>query len=149
MASKHDWSEYDSPGHELVVTTVRVAEQISKAADRFLKPFGLTLTQFNILTVLSSHPEGMAQTQIGDELVVSRANVTIVLRRMIKAGLCEIREESTDARVKKVVLTVTAEKLLSQIRKPYLAEIQRISKNVAGDKAQQFLKTLHDIEEKL
>ena len=48
----------------MVVTTVRVAERLVKAAARFLKPHELTVAQFNLLAVLSTAPGGLAQARM-------------------------------------------------------------------------------------
>ena len=143
------WPKHRTPGHELVVTTVRVAGRIGKAADRFLERYDLSLAQFNILTVLATHPQGLPQTRIGDELVVSRANVTSLVRRLLARGLVRIAEEAGDARVKKVQNTPQGGRLLQEIEGPYLTEIRRITKTLRAAGARGALRTLRQIEEGL
>jgi MarR family 2-MHQ and catechol resistance regulon transcriptional repressor len=124
---KHDWTEFVSSGHRAVVTTVRVAERLTKAADRFLKPYRLTLAQFNLLAVLMQEAEGLPQSRIGARLVVSRANVTGLLRRMKSRGLCETHSDESDARIKNVRITASGAKLMDRIAPAYFKEIDRLT----------------------
>lgn len=39
--------------------------RLTKAADRFLGSYRLTLAQFNLLTVLMAEPEGLPQFRLG------------------------------------------------------------------------------------
>lgn len=126
---RHDWTTFRFEGHRLVVTAVRVADQIAKRADRFLRAYRLTLAQFNLLAVLYRHPSGVAQAQIGSELVVSRANVTVMLQRLKSRGLCAVARDPGDARVRRVKLAPAGAKLLDRIERPYLQEIERLTRH--------------------
>lgn len=124
---RHDWSTFQSEGHRLLVMTVRVAEQIGKAGDRFLKPFNITLVQLNILAVLSTVPDGLPQSKLSERLIVSRANVTGLVRRLKALGLCKTVGDPQDARVKTVKLTPNGRKILDRLQDGYFAEIARIT----------------------
>ncbi|MGH7144929.1 MAG: MarR family winged helix-turn-helix transcriptional regulator [Planctomycetota bacterium] len=124
---RHDWSTYASEGHRLLVMTIRVAEQLGKAGDRFLKPYRITLVQLNILAVLSTAPDGLPQSKLSERLVVSRANVTGLVRRLKALGLCKTVGHPGDARVKTVKLTPAGRKLLDRLQAPYFAEIERFT----------------------
>jgi DNA-binding MarR family transcriptional regulator len=132
---RHDWRSFRNPGHRLVLTTVRVSERLKKAADQFLRRFRISLTQFNLLAVLSANPEGIPQSRIGDELTVSRANVTWLVRRGAARGLCRIDPSSLDARLKLVRITREGAALLRRIEGPYFAELRRIARGLSGAQA--------------
>jgi MarR family 2-MHQ and catechol resistance regulon transcriptional repressor len=126
--SKYDWYEFRNANHQMVVTAVRVADQLAKACDRFLAPYEITLAQFNVIAILYSYPDGLAQSRLGEQLVVSRANVTGLIDRMKKQGLCRTLDDPEDARIKRVQLTAKARKLMDRIEKPYFEEIRRITR---------------------
>ena len=130
----------------MVVTTVRVAERLVKAADRFLKPHDLTVAQFNLLAVLSTEPDGLAQVRIGEMLVVSRANVTGLVRRLMASGLCRIREDPSDARVNKVVITPAGRKRLDRIQEGYFREIDRLTRTLTKAQMEGVSNTLDHLD---
>lgn len=125
--SGHDWSVWHGPGHRLVVTAVHVSACLSKAADRYLRKWRLTLAQFNILVVLLQQRHGLPQAHLGERLVVSRANVTGLVRRMKALGLVRIVGEEGDARIKRVQITPAGTRLMRRIERPWFREIDRLT----------------------
>lgn len=113
-----------------MVTTLRVGERLAKAADRFLKPFGLTVAQFNFLAILVAAPDGMPQSRVGERLVVSRANVTGIVQRLKSRGLCRTVLDAADDRVKKVAITTAGARLIRKIEERYFAEIDRVARSL-------------------
>ena len=132
MPARHNWKTFRSPGHRLVLTAVRVSERLKRAADRFLRPYRLSLPQFNLLAVLYANPAGAQQSKIGEVFTVSRANVTGLVRRLKARGLCRVEASPRDARVKTVRITPQGVSLLHRIEKPYFVEIRRITDALAG-----------------
>lgn len=130
----------------MVVTTVRVAERLVKAADRFLKPYNLTVAQFNLLAVLSTEPDGLAQARIGEMLVVSRANVTGLVRRLMASGLCRIQADPTDARVNKVLITAAGRKRLDRLQEGYFREIGRLTRSLTAAETRSVSDTLDRLD---
>lgn len=118
-----DWTTWRSPGHRLVVEIVRASERLTKAADRFLQPWGLTIAQFNVLALLASSPSGLKQSEIGSRLVVTRANVTGLVRRLSARGLCRVEARADDARAKIVRITAGGSKLMARIERPWFGRI--------------------------
>jgi MarR family 2-MHQ and catechol resistance regulon transcriptional repressor len=123
-----DGRVFRTPGHRLTVTTVRVAGRLAKAADRFLKPWRLSLAQFNLLAVLRDHPKGLPQSGIGAQLVVSRPNISGLVRRMEARALCRIGSDARDARVRRVRISPEGARLMDRIRLPYDREIRRLTR---------------------
>lgn len=127
MSRPHDWTTFRSPGHRLVVTTVRTAERLSKAAERLLKTHRIGLAQFNLLAVLMGNPDGLPQSRIGEKFIVSRANITSLVRRTKRLDLCRVDADPRDARIKVVRITPKGRTLLGRLEGPYFREIQRIT----------------------
>lgn len=128
--SPNRWGTFRNPGHRLAVTAFRTGERLGKGADRFLRPYRLSLAQFNLLAELAAHPEGLAQSAIGTFLVVSRANVTGLVGRMARRGLCRTKAVPGDRRVKIVRATGAGLRLLRSIERPYFREIDRFTRGL-------------------
>lgn len=69
-----------------------------------LKPFDLTVAQFDALAHLYVE-DGITQQQLAERLVVTKGNVTGLVNRLAKRGLVERRDDPSDRRANRVVLT--------------------------------------------
>lgn len=139
------WAVSRGEGHRMVITIVRTAERLQKEADRFLRDYGVTLTQFNLLVVLAANPSGLPQSEIGQQLVVSRANVTGLVGRLKRLGLCDVKVDPDDGRIKRVRVTPRGRRLLDRIDQPYFREIDRLT----GGFTPSMLKRVSDTLERL
>lgn len=123
-------TEWRSSGHRLVTEIVRASERLTKAADRFLLPWGLTSAQYDLLAVLGPHLAGLGQTDAGERLGVTRANVTGLVRRLAARGLCRVDVRADDARAKTVRATPAGTRLLARIDGPWHQRIHRTTRMV-------------------
>jgi len=139
------WEVCRGEGHRLVITIVRTAERLQKAADRFLRDHGVTVTQFNLLVVLAANRDGLPQSEIGQQLVVSRANVTGLVGRLERLGLCRAEPDASDGRVKRVRLTPRGRRLLDRIDQPYFREIERVTGGVPRSRLKRVTDTLEEL----
>jgi DNA-binding MarR family transcriptional regulator len=115
--------------HEALLSTYYSASQLKKKAGEFLRPFGLTDVQFNLMMLLrhqSGNQGGLNQAQISNMMLVNRANITAIIDRMEKAGLVVRTAMLTDRRYNLVKLTERGTKLLDEIEPLYAEEVERI-----------------------
>ena len=80
--------------HEALLNTYYTASCLRKKAGEFLRPFGLTDVQFNLM------------------MLVNRANITSLIDRMEKAGLVARTSTPSDRRYNIIKLTGRGKKLL-------------------------------------
>ena len=130
--SSNGGSEWRSSGHRLIGEIIRASERLTKAADRFLLPWGLTAAQYDLLVVLGPHLGGMGHTQAGAELGVTRANVTGLVRRLVARGFCRVDVRIDDARAKTVRATPAGNRLLARIDGPWHERIRRTTRGIPG-----------------
>jgi DNA-binding MarR family transcriptional regulator len=115
--------------HEALLSTYYSASQLRKKAGEFLRPFGLTDVQFNLMMLLRhqrGNKKGLNQAQLSNMMLVNRANITAIIDRMEKAGLVVRAPMPSDRRYNLVKLTVRGEKLLDEIEPLYAEEVERI-----------------------
>jgi len=117
-----------------MLNVIRTAEVLQQATSdfllmtelsEFLKPHGVSPTQYNVLRILrGAEPAGATCSQIGERLVTRDPDITRLLDRMEARGLIG-RERSTEDR--RVVITRISErglKLVGNIDQP-LTELSR------------------------
>jgi DNA-binding MarR family transcriptional regulator len=115
--------------HEALLSTYYSASQLRKKAGEFLRPFGLTDVQFNLMMLLrhqSGDKKGLNQAQISKMMLVNRANITAIIDRMEKARLVVRAPMPSDRRYNLVKLTGRGDKLLDEIEPLYAEEVERI-----------------------
>lgn len=104
---------FSSPEQEALLSIVRTASVLMDDADRALKPYGITSTQYNVLRILrGSEPDGLCRNELRDRMLTRMPDVTRLLDRMEEAGLV-VRERSTDDR--RMVRTRITKKALDVI----------------------------------
>ena len=124
MVKKHP---RESAGYRLLVSLFRVNSLLSKASGEFLRPFGLTPSQFNVLIVLKyTAPDGASQVELCRHLLVNRADVTGLVRRMMGRGWLTRRPDRHDDRCKRVSLSGQGRALLEKIEPAYYRKVAEV-----------------------
>ncbi len=93
------------------LAVVHAYQECNRRYARLLDAFDLTIPQFDVLTAIARSARTTPKT-IADELIVTRGNVTGVLRRLQDRGLIETTSNPTDARSFYCVLTPSGRRLL-------------------------------------
>jgi DNA-binding MarR family transcriptional regulator len=114
--------------HEALLNIYYSASCLKKKAGEFLRPFGLTDVQFNLMMLLryQSDNGGLSQAQISGMMLVNRANITTLIDRMEKADLVVRTRAPDDRRTNIVKLTGRGGELLAKIEPLYTKEVKRI-----------------------
>lgn len=115
--------------HEAMLNIYYSASCLKKKAGEFLRPFGLTDVQFNLMMLLkyqSNHDEGLSQARLSGMMLVNRANITSLIDRMEKVDLVIRTPAPADRRSNIVKLTERGRTLLAKIEPLYTKEVKRI-----------------------
>jgi DNA-binding MarR family transcriptional regulator len=134
--------------HEALLNTYYSASQLRKKAGEFLRPFGLTDVQFNLMMLLrhqSGDQGGLNQAQISKMMLVNRANITAIIDRMEKAGLVVRTALPSDRRYKVIKLTKHGTRLLDEIEPIYAEEVDRIMAVLAKNDQKKLIMMLEMI----
>lgn len=83
--------------------------------DDFVKPLGVTRSQWWILAYLSRH-DGMIQSDLADVLELGKAALGGLIDRLEASALIERRSDATDRRVKRVYLTAKGNQTVREMR---------------------------------
>ncbi|MCB2156452.1 MarR family transcriptional regulator [bacterium] len=124
-----------SVSHEAVLAIMYTAQLFSKEAYALLRPFGMTDSQFNVLTMLmyQSPPEGLTQTDLSHMMLVNRSNVTGLLDRMEESGWVVREEDAEDRRIKRVRLTKKGKEAALPAEEAYMKRVEEVMSALSDD----------------
>jgi MarR family 2-MHQ and catechol resistance regulon transcriptional repressor len=104
------------------VKLMRAAESVTARIHRHLSSTGLTTSQFAVLEALY-HLGPLSQREIGQKILRSSGNITMVIDNLEKNGLVRRERNETDRRFFIVHLTDKGYNLINKIFPPHAAVI--------------------------
>ena len=135
---------FKSVEEEAILSIARTAALLEHADAEALKPFDLTLTQYNVLRILRGAAEnGLCRNEVGERLVTRVPDVTRLLDRMEASGLIVRQRSGSDRRFVTTRITDKGLKLLEKIDR----ELPAIHGRQLGHVSQKRLRELIDLLE--
>ena len=111
---------------EAQLNIVRTGAMIMDEIEQFLKPYGVTATQYNVLRILrGSEPDGLCRNELRDRMLTRMPDVTRLLDRMEEAGLVARTREDEDRRMVRSRITPEGLQLLAAVDGATLEEHKR------------------------
>ncbi len=99
-------SNGEAPKNEEVIEAIlRVGMYVQSELEAALQKIGLSPANFEVLTTLASHPEGILSTALAGKLHCTKANISQLVTRMEKSGLIQRVASSKDKRSSILKLT--------------------------------------------
>lgn len=137
---------FKSVEEEAILSIARTAAVIEHAGAETLKPFNLTITQYNVLRILRGAGDtGLCRNEVGERLVTKVPDVTRLLDRMEAGGLIVRQRGGEDRRFVTTRITDKGLKLLEKIDR----ELPAIHGRQLGHVSQKRLKELISILEEV
>lgn len=94
----------------------RTAAVLTRRMEQEFKPFGLTVTQYNVLRIVrGAGATGIAQYDIAERMVAEIPDVPRLLKRLEESGYIRRSQDTNDRRVLTVFLTTAGAKLLREM----------------------------------
>jgi MarR family 2-MHQ and catechol resistance regulon transcriptional repressor len=122
------------------VKLMRAVESITARIHKHLVAAGLTLSQFAVLEALY-HLGPLYQREIGQKLLRSSGNITMVIDNLEKRGYVKRERKKEDRRFMMVRLTDEGSELISKVFPPHAAVIAR-EMSVLSEREQETLAQL-------
>ncbi|HYG79862.1 MAG TPA: MarR family transcriptional regulator, partial [Pyrinomonadaceae bacterium] len=130
---------FETPEDEAFVSVLRTAEAFLWREAEFLKPYEVTLSQYNVLRILrGAEPEGLICREIGERMIARDPDVTKLLDRLEARGLVRRDRQEADRRVIVVRITREGLELVGQIDAPML----KMTGDILGHLGERKLRTL-------
>ena len=119
----YDYHEAMKLDRQLCFPLYAAARNVTGLYTPWLKPLGLTYTQYIVLLVLWEH-DGVSVTEIGEKLMLDNGTLSPLLKKMEQAGDVARRRCREDDRVVEITLTEAGRALQEKAKD--------IPRNVAG-----------------
>ena len=141
----HQNKPFATTEEELLVSLLRTTDLLEERFDRLVKPFGISMTQYNVLRILrGAGPGGRTCGEIGERLIAREPDVTRLLERLEKAGYIARTRDTSDRRVVVTRITPAGLKLLSDLDKP-MRELDGLLRPMGEKKITKTLKLLDEL----
>ena len=109
-----------------------------QATARYMADFGLSKSSLNILLVLRHGPkEGMQLHDLGDLLLVSRANITGLIDSLQQRGWVRRVIDDNDRRVRYARITEKAKALLDEFMPVHFQHLTVLLQDLSGEEKQK------------
>ena len=138
----YDYHEAMKLANQLCFPLYAAARNVTGLYTPWLKPLGLTYTQYIVFLVLWEK-DGVSVTEIGERLMLDNGTLSPLLKKIEQAGYIERRRSRGDDRVVEITLTDEGRALREKAKD--------IPKNVAccidlpAEKAQQLYSLLYEL----
>lgn len=116
--------------------------------DDFMKPLGVTRSQWWVLAYLSRH-DGMIQSELANVLDLGKAALGGLIDRLETAGFIERRADDSDRRVKRVHLSPSGAEMVKEMRRRSHEMSERILAGLDADSRQQLADQLAAVKRNL
>lgn len=118
-------------------------------SNRLAGAFGLSQQQWTLLGVLDRNEQGMTMTELGKNLLVTKANMTGMIDRLERDGYVSRHPDQFDRRVTKVLLTEKGRDFIQQIEEPRSLFQEEMFEGFTQEEMEQFGQYLERLFKKL
>ena len=108
-------TKFQNDRHRFVANIMYTSGWIRSLFVEFLKPYGLSTPQFNILRILRGAKDWVAMTDVKNLMVEKAPNTTRLADKLLSKGLIERKRSDADRRIVYVHITHVGLDLLMKI----------------------------------
>jgi DNA-binding MarR family transcriptional regulator len=137
-------SESENLALRLWFITHRTRDALMNCEDKIFGKYGLTSEQYGVLAIVELLVGPVRVTDLARGLERSPNSVSMIVDRMVKAGLLRRIRNRSDRRVVNVVMTRKAENALKPTTLAGLKFIQEITSQLSDEDKRTFV-TLHEV----
>jgi DNA-binding MarR family transcriptional regulator len=111
---------FDSIEQEATLAIMRTSDVLENRIARFLREYGLTKTQYNVLRILRGEGKPLPCLEVADRMIQVAPAITRVVDQLLALELITRNQSVQDRRVFEIDLTPSATRLLKKIDAPLL-----------------------------
>ena len=116
---------------------------------RFSSAFRASLPRYDVLTALMQFPGGLTMGQLASKLMVSKGNITGVVRRLQQTAYVKQSRLRADRRVQVVTLTAKGKELWRKMNDEYRAVIEDVLSDMSVSDTRSLTRMLTSAQKKI
>lgn len=128
-------SKFANEQHRFVTNLVFTANWVQKIFIEYLKPFGISPQQYNILRILRAIGDWTTMSEVKDGLKEKSPNATRLADKLLNKQLIERKASETDRRVVYIRITKTGLELFEEINKHESVVQKALNNNISAKDA--------------
>ncbi len=134
---------FTSREQEAYLALLRTTDALSTEIESWLKKYGLTGTQYNVLRILrGAGNEGLPCREIGERMITHDPDITRLLNRLEDRGFVERTRAKHDRRVIYGKITAASLKLLREMDGPAEKRTRELFRHVSPEKLKPLIALL-------
>ena len=141
---------FSSIEQEAVLNILRTAQMLDLRTGEFLRDYGLTVTQYNVLRILrGAGSSGLACSQIAERMIAHDPDITRLLDRMESSSWVVRARSCTDRRVVVAKITQDALVLLEKVDSPLSDRMKQTFGKLKQVRLHELIGTLEEVRENI
>ena len=104
-----------------LLSMMKASSDIMLVIDKFFSVKNLSHSRFTAMSILTKADTGLFPNELADEMGISRATVSTIIKGLETGGLAEISKADNDGRMKKIVITEKGRTLYDELLPEYFA----------------------------
>lgn len=134
--------------NSVIARMIRTTRILDKMISKEVSEYKLTKPQFDVLLVMHfTDQDSVTTTALAEELMVSKANITGIVKRLESAELIKKVTDENDTRSKKISLTEKGTCLIDRVMPRYFEMGQELYSNFTEEEKEKLLQQLIFIED--
>jgi DNA-binding MarR family transcriptional regulator len=134
---------FESLEQEAQLNIIRTGSLLLDEVEQFLKPYGVTATQYNVLRILrGAEPVGLCRNELRERMLTRMPDVTRLLDRMEEVGLVSRTREEEDRRMVRTKVTPAGLEILSAVDEVTQQEHKRRFRGLDATQLQTLIELL-------
>ncbi len=142
------YPNFDLATSELVLNIIFTYDVLHQCTSKYMAEFGLSKSTFNVLILLRHGPaEGMQLHNLGEMLLVSRANITGLISHLEERGYVTREVNERDRRGRYAKATPKAEALLDKLIPIHYRNIKKLMGNLSESTKNEIINLLSSVRQ--
>ena len=138
-----NYPEFDLLSTKVVLDLIYTYDVLHQIVSRYMASFGLSKSTLNILMLLRHGPEeGMQLHDLGELLLVSRANITGLIDHLEEKGYVKRVVDVTDRRARYARITKKGEGLLDDFMPLHYRNVRSLTQDLTDREKETLLELL-------
>ena len=128
------YQNFDMPSAEIALSLLYTCDVLHQMVSRYMAEYGLSKSTLNILAILRHGPEvGMQLHDLGELLLVSRANITGLIDHLEEKGLAKRVVDAHDRRARLARITPKGVMLLDEFMPTHFRNLKALFQDLPND----------------